>query len=39
MVGVLRVSRRRWYAYGGPDNPRCFRRMSGGSWRYFITMR
>ena len=36
ILQAARVSKRVWYANGGFSNPRCFRRMRGGAWQYFM---
>jgi hypothetical protein len=34
--GVLKLSKRAWYATGGFENSRCFRKADRrGAWRYF----
>lgn len=32
----LRITKREWQALGGLANPRLYRRMRSGSWRYFM---
>lgn len=35
-TGYLRVTKRDWYVNGGFASSRCFRRMRGGAWHYYM---
>jgi len=35
MPGSERISKQVFYARGGFSNPRCWRRMKGGTWQYY----
>ena len=35
-TGSKQVDKKTWYAYGGFSNPKCWRKMVGSSYKYYI---
>jgi hypothetical protein len=35
-VIAIRITKAQWYAYGGFENPKCWRRRNKTHWEYYI---